>query len=98
MPFRIVPIVEGDGEVQAVGPLLRRLIDEFQLVIPIVVSRPIRQARGTLLKEGGIERAVDLACIEMGARGVVLVLIDKRKERGTKIKHTPASLFRSYNV
>ena len=96
MAFQIVPIVEGDGEVQAVGLLLRRLIEAFNLVIPIVVSRPIRQARGTLLKEGGIERAVDLACIEMGARGVVLVLLDSEGECPKKL--APVLLSRARNA
>lgn len=80
MAFQIVPIVEGHGEVEAIRPLLYRLIAEFNLAIPIHVSRPIRQARGTLLKEGGIERAVNLASIEMSAHGVVLVLLDSEGE------------------
>jgi Domain of unknown function (DUF4276) len=96
MAFQIVPIVEGDGEVQAVGLLLRRLIEAFNLAIPIVVSRPIRQARGTLLKEGGIERAVDLACIEIGAQGVVLVLLDSEGDCPAQLG--PLLLSRSRNA
>jgi hypothetical protein len=39
MPFRIVPIVEGHGEVSAVGVLLRRLVEG----LPIAIAPRIRQ-------------------------------------------------------
>lgn len=76
MPFRIVPVVEGDGEVAAVPRLFDRLIAEFDLAIPFAVERPIRQPRGSLLKEGGIERAVSLAAIGMGELGAIFILLD----------------------
>jgi hypothetical protein len=76
MPFRIVPVVEGDGEVTALPILFRRLIAQLDLAIPMDVERPIRQARGSLLKEGGIERAVSLAAIKMGALGAIVILLD----------------------
>lgn len=71
MAFRIVPIVEGHGEFSAVPELLRRVILELNLGVP-VVARPIRQARGSLLKHGGIENAVGLASYEMGESGAIL--------------------------
>jgi len=80
MPFRIVPIVEGHGEVEAVRILLHRLIAEFDLGTPFQVARPIRQPRSSLLKAGGLERAVNLAAIEMGETGAVLVLLDSDGE------------------
>jgi hypothetical protein len=76
MPFRIVPIVEGDGKVRAVPVLFRRLIGEFNLGVPVEVARPIRQQKGSLLKEGGLERAVQLAAIEGGDTCAIFVLID----------------------
>jgi len=76
MPFPVVPIVEGHGEVQAIGILFRRLIAEFNLGIAVDVARPIRQSRGSLIKEGGIERAIQLAATECGEHGAVFVLID----------------------
>jgi hypothetical protein len=45
MSFRIVPVVEGDGEVSAVPVLFHRLIAELDLAVPIDVERPIRQPR-----------------------------------------------------
>lgn len=61
MVFRVVPIVEGHGEVSVVPILLSRIIAELDLAVPIDTRRPIRKPRGTLLKEGGIEAAVQFA-------------------------------------
>lgn len=76
MPFKIVPIVEGHGEVKAVPLLFRRVIAHLDLAVPIEVGRPIRKARGSLIKEGGIEAAVSLAAIEIGEQGAVFILLD----------------------
>jgi hypothetical protein len=76
MPFRVVPIVEGHGEVQAVPELVRRLIAEFNPAVAIELARAIRRPRGTLLKEGGLEDAVRLGALEIGDHGAILVLLD----------------------
>jgi len=76
MPFRIVPIVEGHGEEQALRLLLRRLVAELNPSIPIDIARPWRQPRGTLLKPGGIETAVDSACVDIGESGAVFIVLD----------------------
>jgi hypothetical protein len=89
MAFRIAPIVEGHGEVFAVPILLRRMIAELNLAVRIEVVRPIRQPRGTLLRQGGVERAVQLAAIEMGERGAIFVVLDSEgecpRERGPEL-------------
>jgi hypothetical protein len=89
MAFRIVPIVEGHGEVQAVPVLLRRLVAQLNPRVSIEPARSIRQARGSLLKEGGIESAVSLAAIEMGESGAILILLDSEgecpRERGPEL-------------
>jgi hypothetical protein len=85
VPFRIVPIVEGDGEVRAVPVLFRRLIGEFNLGVPIEIAQPIRRSRGSLLMEGGLERAVELAAIESQLTGAVFVLIDSEGECPAKL-------------
>jgi hypothetical protein len=77
MPFEIVPIVEGHGEVQAVPELLRRLIAVFNPAVAINIHRPIRQNRGTLIKAGGIERAVELAASVLGREGAIFVVLDR---------------------
>lgn len=76
MPYTIVPIVEGHGEVASVPILLRRLIAEFDLGVPLEIGRPIRQSRGTLIKAEGVERAVGLAILEMGETGAIFILLD----------------------
>lgn len=71
----LVPVVEGDGEVEAVPVLIRRLLAlrerfEFQ------VARPKNaHGCGNLTKAGGIERFVELAFRERQCAGV-LVLMD----------------------
>jgi hypothetical protein len=80
MPFRIVPIVEGHGEVEAVPILLRRLVAKFDLALPIEIARPIRHPRGSLMKAGGLEAAIGLAAIAMGETGAVFVLLDSEGE------------------
>ncbi|HYL76435.1 MAG TPA: DUF4276 family protein [Bryobacteraceae bacterium] len=76
MPFKIAPIVEGHGEYESVPLLFRRVIAQLNLAVPIEIVRPIRRARGTLLKERGIEAAVCLAAIEIGEEGAVFILLD----------------------
>ena len=76
MPYRIVPIVEGQGEVTAVRLLLDRVLGALNWPAAVDIARPIRQPRGTLLRSGGIEAAVGLAAIEMGPIGTILILLD----------------------
>lgn len=76
MPYRIVPIVEGRGDVTALPVLLRRLLAQINPPVAIDVARPIPRPRGRLLKAGGIEAAVELAANEMGQVGAVLLLVD----------------------
>jgi len=76
MPYRIVSVVEGQGDVVAVPVLLRRFINQINPPVAIDIARPIRQPRGTLLKPGGIEAAVQFAATAMGDKGAVLVLLD----------------------
>ena len=60
MPYRIVAVVEGQGEVAALPTLLRRVLAQLNPPTEIEIARPIRQPRGTLLKDGGIEAAVGI--------------------------------------
>jgi len=76
MPFRIVPAVEGHGEVRAVPELFRRIIAELNLGVPIDIRYPVRQSRDKLLKDGELERAVRIAAKEVAEEGAILILID----------------------
>ncbi len=68
----IQPIVEGDGEVEAVPLLLRRLATAMG--IPHVpVGRPIRKDRGQIVKREGMEKAIELARRQPGCRAVFIL-------------------------
>lgn len=70
----IHPIVEGQGEEEAVPLLLRRLRDAAQ-IWDLEVGRPIRQRRGQLVKKDTLQRAVRLATVREDCAGI-LVLFD----------------------
>lgn len=73
---KLVPVVEGDGEVEAVPVLLRRLLEEEYQVYDWQVIRPKNaHGCGNLSQPNGIERFVEFALLEPECDGV-LVLID----------------------
>jgi Domain of unknown function (DUF4276) len=72
--MKIVPIVEGHGEVEAVPVLLRRLAEANGTFVE--VARPIRQPKGRLVKEAELRRAVALAAKQTRAGDGILVLLD----------------------
>ena len=73
---KIVAIVEGDGEVEAVPVLIRRIASEAAPLSPPTVLRPIRVRRQRILKEGELERYVSLASARVGDGGCILILLD----------------------
>lgn len=74
--FRIVPIVEGQGEVAAVPVLLRRMVAAMDVDRHADVARPMRVSRDKVVHEGELERFVELAARDAGRGGCVLVLLD----------------------
>lgn len=76
---KIVPIVEGEGEVEAVPRLLGKLLNEMgRYDLPI--ARPKNaNGRKNLDKPGGLEAFVELSWRERDC-GAALVLIDADKE------------------
>ncbi len=75
---KIVPIVEGDGEVDAVPILLRKLLDEMGRW-EVQVARPKNaHGCGNLTKPGGVEKFVQLAWAEADC-AAVLILMDAEK-------------------
>jgi hypothetical protein len=96
MPFLIVSIGEGHGEVPAVPILFRRVIAELNPGVAIEPARPIRRPRATLLKEGGLEDAVKLAVLAMGESGAILVLLDSEGDCPAEL--APALLARAQNA
>lgn len=73
---KIVAIVEGDGEVKAVPALIRRIHGELSPGTPLDIGRPVRVRRNRVLKDGELERYLDLAANLAGADGGILVLLD----------------------
>ena len=72
--MRIQPIVEGHGELNAVGILIRRLLEEAH-VWDVDVANPIRRSRGQLTQRTGFGLALKLARIQNGS-GPILILFD----------------------
>lgn len=75
--MRIVPVVEGKGEVESVPLLIRRVGGE-RCDPPVYpeVERPIRIPASKLRKSDELRRVVQLAASRAGAGGSVLVLMD----------------------
>lgn len=71
----IVPIVEGHSEVESVPVLLRRYVAEAGL-FDVEVARPIRVKRNRVVKEGELEKAVELARRQYPQGKAVLVVLD----------------------
>lgn len=73
----VVPIVEGDGEVQALPVLLRRLCQWLTPEGLVDYGRPIRVHRDRFLKRNTeFRRMLLLAAAKAGDTGWVLVLLD----------------------
>lgn len=73
----IASIVEGRGEVEAVPILLRRVASQVSPNIQVNALRPIRVQRNQILKEGQLERSVELAARRIGGgEGRILILLD----------------------
>ena len=73
---KIAAIVEGDGEVEAVPVLIRRIGLEVSPLSPPTILRPIRVRCQRILKEGELERYVGLAAARAGDGGGILILLD----------------------
>lgn len=74
--MKLVSIVEGDGEVEAVPVLLRRLCAVIAPSSSVEILKMIRLPRTKLRVAGELERAVELAARKSQPRGAVLVLMD----------------------
>jgi hypothetical protein len=75
--MKVVPIVEGDGEVAALPVLLRRLADWRSPGLYVDVRTPIRVKRDRFLnREVEFSRYMALAAEKCGDGGRVLVLLD----------------------
>lgn len=75
MSAQIVPIVEGQSEVESIPLLVRRVLQESE-VSAIPVARPFRVKRTLVVRPGELERAVTQAIRARQNSGGVLVVLD----------------------
>lgn len=71
----IVPIVEGYSEVESIPVLLRRY-QQLTGIYITEVARPIRVPRNRVVKEGELEKAVELARRQYPAIQAVMIILD----------------------
>jgi Domain of unknown function (DUF4276) len=76
MSLRIGCVVEGHGEVESVPALIRRIAQQLDPGLVIVIPHPVRVTKSKLLKPTELERAVELAALNAGKNGGVLILLD----------------------
>jgi len=71
----IASIVEGDGEVEALPVLIRRVVTEIDPGVTPLIARPFRHPAGRVQKSGGLERALS-AVAERSPAHAIVVLMD----------------------
>jgi hypothetical protein len=76
MAVRIGCIVEGHGESESVPILIRRSACRLDPGLDVRIPHPIRITKSKLLRPGELEKAVELAAMNAGRNGGILVLLD----------------------
>ena len=76
MTIKFGCIVEGQSEVEAVPVLIRRIAANLYPELTIDIPRPILVHRYRVIKEGELEREVELAAQKVGGRGAIFVVLD----------------------
>lgn len=79
--LRVLPIVEGHGEVGAVPPLVRRICGELFGAYDTEVLQPLRQPKTRIVSPGNLQRYTEIAANKLraarpAAHGLVLVMVD----------------------
>jgi hypothetical protein len=92
---KIAAIVEGHGECEAVPILIRRIAATIDPGFVLKVLSPLRVPASRLLKEGEIERSVDLAARKLQGKGAILVIVDCDWDSGCPAKDGPVLLKRA---
>jgi hypothetical protein len=80
MTITISCVVEGDGEVEAVPILIRRIAELVKPDSLVRIPRPIRLPKTKLRKKDELTRAVRLAKLNVPAQGGIFVLMDADKD------------------
>lgn len=74
--IQLVSIVEGQGEVEAIPILVRRIAREIEPGLLVQTHPPFRVPRSKLIKPGVLEHYVDVAARRAGRAGVILIVLD----------------------
>jgi hypothetical protein len=74
--LRIASIVEGHGECEAVPILIRRIAQNLDAALAPSVQPVLRVPGSRLVKQGEIERAIELAARKNRGQGAILILLD----------------------
>ena len=93
--IRIMPIVEGHGEVEAVPLLIRRIASTVDPSLVPDILHPIRVPANRLKKQGELERTVELAARKLGGIGGIFILVDCDWEGGCPLWDAPGLLERA---
>lgn len=80
MPVDLTCIVEGHGEIGAVPVAIRRIAQQLDPGLAVKIHQPFRVPRNKLVKEGELERAVELAARRAGKNGAVFIILDSDDE------------------
>lgn len=92
---KIAAVVEGHGECEAVPVLIRRIALAIDPGFVPTILPPLRVPASKLLKQGEIERAVDLAARKLQGRGGIFILVDCDWEGGCPAREGPILLERA---
>ena len=76
MVIPLACIVEGDGEVEAVPIVIRRIVQGIDPSLSLKIHHPLRVPRNKLVKPGELERSIELAARRVGMGGAIFVILD----------------------
>lgn len=84
MPVKIGCIVEGQGDVEAVPVLIRRVAADLYPELPII-THPIRVNRNRIVKVDNLEETIDVASRKVGRGGAIFILLDSDDDCPAKL-------------
>lgn len=80
MAVNLACIVEGHGEIEAVPVTIRRIAQLIDPGLVVNIHQPFRVPRTKLVKQGELERTVELAGRRAGRDGAVVIVLDSDDE------------------
>lgn len=95
---RLAAIVEGHGECDAVPILVRRIAQKIDPGFVPKVFPPLRIPASRLMKEGEMERSIELAARKLQGQGGILVVLDCDWDSGCPARDGPVLLKRAVNA